>query len=64
MKIGGNVIDKNGYTGIVKNIWETGQVQVLQKPNVTCTYDSEKQLKPYNPCEGYIPVIQAYKSAF
>ena len=39
------VIDKNGYTGVVKHIWKTGQVAVAQKSNVTCTYDHATQLK-------------------
>jgi preprotein translocase subunit YajC len=45
MVIGDKVIDKNGYTGTITNIWDTGQIQVLQKPHVTCTYDNEKQLE-------------------
>jgi preprotein translocase subunit YajC len=44
MKVGNKVIDQNGYTGIITNIWNTGQIQVQQKPNVWCTYDSERQL--------------------
>ena len=45
MKIGDKVIDQNGYTGVVSHIWETGQIAVEQKPNVTCTYDHAEQLK-------------------
>lgn len=45
MKIGDKVIDKNGYTGIVTNIFDTGQIQVKQKENVWCTYDSKNQLQ-------------------
>lgn len=44
MKIGDKVIDKNGYIGIVSHIWETGQITVEQKPNVTCTYDHANML--------------------
>jgi len=44
VRVGDKVFDDNGYTGTVKHIWETGQIQVEQKPNVSCTYDSEKQL--------------------
>ena len=46
MDIGDKVIDKNGYKGVITNIFvETGQVQVQQKPNVWCTYDNEGQLR-------------------
>lgn len=45
MKIGDEVIDKNGYTGIVRHMWKTGQIAVDQKEKVTCIYDSEKQLR-------------------
>lgn len=45
LEIKDKVIDQNGYTGVITNIFpNTGQIQVLQKPKVTCTYDSEKQL--------------------
>ena len=38
------VIDKHGKTGVVSNVSDTGSIQVLQKPNVTCTYDDKRQL--------------------
>ncbi len=44
MKIGDKVIDKNGYTGVISHIWETGQIAVEQEPNVTCTYDHANML--------------------
>jgi len=45
MKVGDRVIDGSGHTGIVRKIWSNGQIQVQQKENVICTYDSKKQLK-------------------
>lgn len=49
MKIGDKVIDKNGYKGIITNIFkDTGQIQVQQKSNVWCTYDHAEQLKILN----------------
>lgn len=44
MKIGDKVIDKNGYTGVVEHIWETGQISVQQEANVICTYDHANML--------------------
>lgn len=45
INIGDKVVDENGYRGKVTNIFpETGQVQVQQRPNVWCTYDSASQL--------------------
>lgn len=45
MKIGDKVIDRNGYKGTIKHIWETGQIQVQQKPNMICTYDNANMLE-------------------
>jgi len=45
MKIGNKVIDRNGYTGVITNIFDTGQIQVTQKHNIICTYDHEYMLK-------------------
>jgi preprotein translocase subunit YajC len=46
MKIGDKVVDRNGYTGIVTNIFpKTGQIQVQQKSNVWCTYDNKDMLR-------------------
>lgn len=44
MKRGDFIIDKYGKTGVVRNIWNSGSIQVLQKLNVICTYDSKRQL--------------------
>jgi hypothetical protein len=53
MERGDIVVDGSGTYGQVERIWpNTGQVQVRQRPGVTCTYDSKNQLKFVMPGEN------------